>query len=142
MVELMTFHRIIMKNKIWKRTLSRIWGVGEKKGHRLPVVCPQISPPSVPGRGQGLPSVTSTPFPFLPASGPPVIPPPSDSALREAPSKHVGTEVPVTKECFLFQMNLHILIEGRCLELIQCSKLGLSIYYAQRNKILRAQWGR
>lgn len=35
-------------------------------------------------------------------------------------------------------MNLHILIEGRCLKLIQCSKLGLSVYYAGRNKILRA----
>lgn len=47
----------------------------------------------------------------------------------------------MTKECFLFPMNLHILIEGRCHELIQCSKLGLSIYYTQWNKILRAQWG-
>ena len=39
-------------------------------------------------------------------------------------------------------MNLHILFEGRCLKLIQRSKLAVSIYYAQRNKILRAQWGR
>jgi hypothetical protein len=54
----------------------------------------------------------------------------------------MGTEVPMTKECFPFQANLHILIEGRCLELIQCSKLELSTYSAQRNKILRAQWDR
>ena len=113
----------IMKNKIWKHTISRIWRKGEERGHRLP-----------PGRSSSIPRQRARPSQGHPCSlllsvcnWPSVISPPSESALREAPSKLIGTEVPVTKECFLFQMNLHILIEGRCLELIQCSKLGLSI---------------
>lgn len=65
--------------------------------------------------------------------------------LWEAPSKHTGAEVPGTKDCFPFQMNLHILIEGRCFKLIQCSKHRLSIYYAPRSSVGRvgaALWGR
>lgn len=76
-------------------------------------------------RGKAFPG-TLVPFSFLSATGP-------QSSLRHQ-ILHSGStqqahwhQGAVTKECFLFQMNLHILIEGRCLELIQCSKLGLSI---------------
>lgn len=71
------------------------------------------------------------PSPHVPPTDLPLRP---DSVLWEAPSKHTGAEVPATKDCFPFQMNLRILIEGRCLKLIQCSKHRLSIYYAPRNE--------
>ena len=113
----------IMKNKIWKQAISRIWREGKERGRRLPPGLSSICPRQRARPSQGSPCALLLSLCHWPS----VISRPSDSALREAPSKRIGTEVPVTKECFLFQMNLHILIEGRCLELIQYSKLGLSI---------------
>lgn len=40
---------------------------------------------------------------------------------------------------FLFLKNLHILIESRCLRLIQSGKLGLSVGSSLRNEIPRAR---